>query len=60
MTLRTQSLCKINVERPAADLLIFPTLVTLSQVFVINGNLEKIATSLQGLPKPNTYVLLPL
>lgn len=48
------------MERPAAVLLIFPTLITFSQVFVTNGKLEKIATSLQGFPKPNAYVFVPL
>lgn len=51
--------CKINMERPAADLLISPTLFTLSNALVTNEKLEKIATSQQGFKKPSAYVLVP-
>lgn len=36
------------MERPVAELWIFPTLVTLNKVFLTNEKLEKIATSQQG------------
>lgn len=57
LAVHRQSVCKINMERLAADLLIPPTCVTLSNVFVTHEELEKTATGQQGFQKPNTSVL---